>query len=750
VRLLTGAGRYVDDIKVENEARALVFRSPVAHGRITGLDVAAARAAPGVLAVYTADDVKDRLKPFGNGFPLEQADKAPMPKIFTPHLAADVVRFVGQPVAFIVAETLDQARDASELIELDVEDLPVVTTPATAMAPGAPVLHAEAPGNVAYRWRVGDADATAKAFDEAAHVVRTRVANQRLVVNSVEPRASKAQYDPATERWTVHAGTQGSHALRDNMAGQMGVEKDRIRVVTPDVGGGFGMKLQAYAEDALVAISAKDLGRPVAWIGERSESFVSDVHGRDVSAEIEGAFDADGRLRAIRCRSTSNLGAYISKVGAAVHTVFSAPITGGVYEVPNIDVEVQGVFTNVTPMDAYRGAGRPEVSHMTERLMEAAARQLNMDRAAIRRLNLVKPDQLPYPTAGGFLIDSLDGEAIMDRALAAADYANFPARRAEAEARGKLLGIGVAYYMERTGGGPVENASLRLLPGGSIEAAVGTQSTGQGHDTAWSQVIHEKLGVPLDSIRMLDGDTDLLPAGGGTGGSRSAIMASRVFIKAADDVIEKAMEGASQKLEASRADIEYSAEDGGRFRIKGTDRSVTLFEAVEPLGEVLGLGDVDGRESTFPNGCHIAEVEIDPETGLSTLTRYSIADDFGTLINPEIVKGQVEGGVVQGIGQALVEQALYDPESGQPLTGSFMDYQMPRAADIPQFDVSLIEVPSTTNPLGIKGCGEAGAAGGLGASTLAVLDALRGAGVENLDSPYTPFRVWSALRQARS
>jgi carbon-monoxide dehydrogenase large subunit len=433
-----------------------------------------------------------------------------------------------------------------------------------------------------------------------------------------------------------------------------------------------------------------------------------------------------------------------------VHTVFSAPITGGVYDVPNIDVEVRGVLTNITPMDAYRGAGRPEVSHMTERLMEAGARQLNMDRAAIRRLNLVKPDQLPYSTAGGFLIDSLDGEAVMDRALDAAEYASFPARREEAEARGKLLGVGVAYYMERTGGGPVENATLRILPGGGIEAAVGTQSTGQGHDTAWSQVIHEKLGVPLESIRMLDGDTDLLPGGGGTGGSRSAIMASRVFIKAADDVIEKAMEGASRKLEAAKADIEYSVEDGGRYRIKGTDRSVTLFEAVEPLGEVLGFGGVDGRESTFPNGCHIAEVEIDPETGALTLTRYSIVDDFGTLINPEIVMGQVEGGVVQGIGQAFTEQALYDPETGQPLTGSFMDYQMPRAADAPRFNIALLEVPSTTNPLGIKGCGEAGAAGGLGASTLAALDALRCAGVENLDAPYTPFRVWRALRRGAS
>jgi len=742
--LLRGAGRYVGDIYFPDQSFAAVMRSSVAHGTITALEIEAARSAPGVLAVYTHAEIADQLKPLGNDFPLEPA---PAP-VTMPHLAGDRVHFVGQPIAFVVAESRAAAVDAAELIEVETEDLPVVTDPEVALEPGAPELHGEAPGNQAYAWECGDRAATEAAFARAAHIVTTRVLNQRIVVNSMEPRAITIRYLPEEERWEAWVGSQGAHGMRARIASSLGVEPSRLRVHAPDIGGGFGMKLMNHPEYALAALAARDLGRPVTWIGDRSESFLSDAQGRDMRGTIEGAFDSQGRCLAMRMRTVSGLGAYYSTFGAAIHTVFSAPLLGGMYKVPAIHAEVRGAFTNSTPTDAYRGAGRPETIYATERLIEQAARDLEIDRIEIRRRNLITPDLLPYKAAGGMTFDTLDAHAVLDRALENADYAAFEDRAEAAAAEGRAAGIGVAYYYERTGGAPVESTRVRVTPDGAVQVWIGTQTTGQGHATAWAQVLHERLGVDFDRIAVMPGDSDALSAAGGTGGSRSAKMASRVLIGASDSIVDQGRKLAAERLEAAERDIEFSPADGARFRIAGTDRSVGLVELAEGPGEIVGDGQVDTSASTFPNGCHIAEVEIDRATGVATLTRYTIVDDFGTMINPELVKGQVFGGVVQGLGQVFGEAAVWDGETGQPLTASYMDYQMPRAADLPSFDIAFHPVPAKTNPLGIKGCGEAGCCGGISAGALAVLDALHRAGAGPIETPYTPLRLWQALAAA--
>ncbi|MDF2234480.1 xanthine dehydrogenase family protein molybdopterin-binding subunit [Albimonas sp. CAU 1670] len=748
VRFLKGEGQYVDDIHAPGDLYAYFLRSPAGHARIAGLDVSAAREAEGVKLVLTAAEIEGRLNPLTNDFPLETTGEgvAPAKPVTMPHLATDRVRFVGQPVAMVVAETLAQAKDAAELIELDLDELPVVVEQRAALEPEAPQLHDEAPGNMAYDWGMGDAEATDAAFAKAAKTVSVEVVNNRIVVASMEPRAARIGFDG--ERWMIHAGTQGSHNLKGKLARQLGVDAGLIRVLTPDVGGGFGMKLQAHPEDALIAIGAKDLGATIRWTAERGEAFLSDAQGRDLLTLAEGAFDADGRVLAMRFRSVSNLGAYYSTFGVGIHTFFSVPISGGMYDVPVWRHEVKGAFTNTTPTDAYRGAGRPEMIHITEQLMEAAAREFGEDRAAFRKKNLITSDQTPYTNHGGCVFDSADPARNVDDATAAADWDGFEARKAEAAARGKLAGIAAAYYFERTGGGPAESALMDVTPEGEITLAVGTQSTGQGHETVWPQIVHEELGVDPMKVRLLAGDSDVLTAAGGTGGSRSLIMASRVLMLAAEKVREQAMEGASHLLEAAKADIEYTVEDGGRYRIKGTDRSVTLFEAAAEMGGVKALGEVNDRVATFPNGCHVAEVELDPETGAVEIVRYAIADDFGRVVNPLLVEGQVHGGLVQGAGQVMGEVMVFDPDTAQPLSGSFMDYRMPRAADFPDISFKLNEVPCTTNPLGVKGCGEAGAVGAIPALALAIQDALLGAGVTRAAPPFTPVRVWSYLNAA--
>jgi carbon-monoxide dehydrogenase large subunit len=747
-RFLTGRGRYVDDIAPKESARAVVLRSPVAHAILRGVDAKAARAAPGVLAVYVGADVEGRLAPLRAVYALEQTDGSPAAPVEQPHLALGKLRYVGEPVAFVVAETVARARDAAEMIEIDYEELPAVVDPLAALAPGAPLLHDCAPDNRVYRWEMGDAAATDAAFAAAAHVASVHVVNQRVVVASMEPRACAARYDGA--RWEVWMGTQGSHGARARLCAALGVEPARIRVHTPDVGGGFGMKLMAHPEHALTLLAAQDLGCPVKWIGERSESMLSDAQGRDLTTEAEAAFDADGRLLAFRWRSVSGLGAYLSTNATGIHTAFSAPIAGTMYRLPALHLTVEGALSNTPPTDAYRGAGRPEVNYVTERLMSEAARGMGVDPVELRLKNLLTPGELPYDTAGGMTFDSLNPPENIRRLLAACDREGFPARRTEAARRGRLLGFGLAYYMERTGGGPSERALVTLAPDGEARIDVGTQSTGQGHETAWAQLVHEKLGVDFDRIRLAEGDSDALPLGGGTGGSRSLIMAGRVLLLAADDIVTKAKRIAAERLEAAEADIEFSAADGGVFRIAGTDRTLTLTEIAAEAGGLTGEGAVDDRFSTHPNGAHAAEVEIDPDTGALRIARYTIVDDFGRLLNPMLVEGQVHGGVAQGLGQAVMEAARWDPETGQPLTASLMDYALPRAVDAPSFRLQFNEdAPTPSNPLGAKGCGEAGSVAAIPAITLAAHDALISAGAEPIETPLTPERLWRALSGAR-
>ena len=750
-RLLRGAGTYVDDIVLERQLYAVFVRSPYAHARIAQIDAAPARDASGVAGVYThADAIEFGLRAFGDRTGLRDAEGEPCAPVAAPHLANDVVWFVGQPVAMIVAESPAAARDAVELVEVDYQELPVVTDPRDE---DAPQIHPAAPGNVAFRWTHGDAEAADLIFVEAPHVVRAAAPCQRLVVAPMEPRAVNALWDAASERWTVHCATQGAHEMRHQLSAQLGVEHDRIRVLTPDVGGGFGMKLMVHPEYALCAAAARALGRPVKWTADRSESFVSDAMGRAVEVDAEGAFDADGRLRALRLRQFSDLGAHYCQYSAGIHTVFSGALVGGLYQVEAVAIETFGKFTNKTPMDAYRGAGRPEAIYATELVMEAGARALGLDPAEIRRRNLRPAGAAPFETTAGLQADSAECQTVLDRALEASNYAGVAARKEAARARGRLWGVGVSYYVERTGGSPVENARLRVQADGRIQAWVGTQSTGQGHETAWSQIIHEKLGVDFERIEFPIGDSDALPKGGGTGGSRSLIVAHRVFAAAADQVVEQGMEAAALALEAAPSDIEFVPEIGGRFRVVGTDRQIDLFDAAAHAKTeeraLVGEGLISDSVGTLPNGAHVAEVEIDPETGAVQLKSYVIVDDFGFILNPLLAAGQVHGGVVQGIGQALLEGAVYEPDSAQPLAGSFMDYAMPRAADIPPLRCAFFEdAPSTTNPLGVKGAGEAGSVGATPSVALAVLDALRPYGVERLDTPMTPHRVWLAIRNA--
>lgn len=744
VRFLKGEGAYIDDFAPAGTLRAVIFRSPVAHAVITHLDTTAARSAPGVRLIFTWEDVRNRLAPLKCRMPLQNADGTPIADIERPNLADGVVRFVGQPIAFVVADTLEQAKDAMELIELDFIELPATVDARAALSTDAPTLHDHAPHNQCYDWAIGDEDATEAAFAAAAHTVRTSVVNQRLIVVAMEPRGILIQYHSNTDRWEGWVGSQGAHAMRGGIAGSLMVDPIRLRIHAPDIGGGFGMKIMQHEEYALCALAAKDLGAPVKWIADRSESFLSDAQARDLQTEIEGAFDADGRILAMRSTSWSNVGAYYSSAGPVIHTVFSGNLIGSVYRVPAIHVRVLGALTNTTPTDAYRGAGRPEVIYCTERLMDAAARQIGLDPVAIRRLNLLQPSEMPRTSAGGMAFDSLDPNPIIDKALNAADYDGFDARAEHSAATGKVRGRAAVYYMERTGGGPDENAEVEISADGDAVIRVGTQSTGQGHETAWAQILTQNLGLDWDKITLAPGDSDALPLGGGTGGSRSLIMASRTIALASEDIIRQTLPAAAEELEVAEADVEFAPETGV-FSIIGTDRNVSLPAVIQKIGGVTGVGAVDTRDNTFPNGCHVAEVELDPETGQITLDRYTLSDDFGVIVNPLLAGGQAQGGIAQGVGQALMERGVYDPETGQPITGSFMDYAIPRADDLPALEPRFTEVRCTTNPYGVKGCGEAGTVAAIPATSLAVRDALIRAGAEPIEAPFTPDRVWAAL-----
>ncbi len=754
-RLLTGAGRYTDDIALPGMLWAAVLRSPHAAAKLGAIDTAAALAVPGVLAAYTAADLKaDGIGGLPCAIPLKNRDGSPRFDPPHPVLAEGVVRHVGDPVAFVVADTQKAARDGAEAITVDYDVLPSVTDLAAAMDAGEPSVWPEAASNICFDWEVGDQAKTDALFAAAAHVTRLTVVNNRVVVNSMEARAALASYEDG--RWTLYANTQGGWVLKSLLGKAVfNVPEEQFRVITPDVGGGFGMKLFLYAEHALTCYAARKLGRPVKWVSERSEAFLCDTQGRDNITQTELALDGEGRFLALRTRNVANMGAYLSTFAPFIPTMAGTKVLASVYGFQAIYANVLGVFTNTVPVDAYRGAGRPESNYVVERVIDAAAAELGMDRVAIRKLNMVKPDAMPYRTAMNQLYDSGDFERVLNAALEKMDWAGFEGRRAASTARGKKRGIGMSYYLEATGGAPTERAEIRFVDDGFVDVYVGTQSSGQGHETAYVMLIADQLGVDGDKVRIRQGDTDTIPTGGGTGGARSLYSEGQAILVTAATVIEKGKQAASEALEAAVADIEFT---NGRFSIVGTDRGMDIISLATAQRERAARGEaatmLDAAEvaqidsHTFPNGCHMAEVEIDPDTGMVAVLRYIVCDDVGKAVNPMIVRGQVHGGVAQGFGQAVLERTAYDKTSGQLLSGSLMDYALPRAADLPDIEVDLIEVPCTSNPLGVKGAGEAGAVGSPPAVINAIVDALSSAGVKSIDMPATPEKVWQALQAA--
>jgi carbon-monoxide dehydrogenase large subunit len=753
-RLLTGRGRYTDDISMPGQTYGIVLRSPHAHARITAVDTAAAKARPGVLAVITGAD----LKAAGLGdvpcmIPMKNRDGTPRLDTPRPAIAVDTVRHVGDPVAFVVGETLQAARDGAEAVMVEYEVLPAATDLATAHQDGAPLVWPGAKNNIAFDWEAGDKAKTDAAFARAAHVTRLTVVNNRVVVASMEARAAVAAWDG--DRLTLHANTQGSWQVRDMLAKLVfNMPPEKVHVLTPDVGGGFGMKLFLYPEHVMVAFAAKQVGRPVKWTSERTEAFLSDTHGRDNITLGELALDKDGKFLALRTKNWANMGAYLSNYAPFIPTGAGTKVLASVYGFEAIHAHVLGVMTNTVPVDAYRGAGRPESNYLVERLIDTAARELGMDRVALRRRNMVPRSAMPYVSAMGQRYDSGDFPRLMEAALKQMDWAGFESRRAAAAKQGKKRGIGMAYYLEATGGGPTENAKVVFAEDGMVDVYVGTQSTGQGHETAYAMLTSHELGIPLEKIRIRQGDSESLPDGGGTGGARSLYSEGQAILVTTASVIEKGKQAAAEVLEAAIGDIEFVSKEG-RFGVVGTDRGIGILDLAAAQRRRVAAGDsailLDAMETakieshTFPNGCHMAEVEVDTETGVVSLVRYVVVDDVGHALNPLIVRGQVHGGVAQGVGQALLERTAYDASSGQLLSASFMDYCLPRAADLPEIEVELIPVECETNPLGVKGAGEAGAVGSPPAVINALVDALGG---KVVDMPATPENVWKALKAA--
>jgi aerobic carbon-monoxide dehydrogenase large subunit len=753
--LVRGAGCYTDDLKVAGEAYAVMVRSRFAHGIIKRIDTTAARAMPGVLGAYTGADLAEygALKCI---VPFKNRDGTPMRMPPRPALPTDKVRFVGDPVAFVVAETPLQAKDAAEAVEIDIDPLPAITTPKAAAAPDAPLLHEEAPGNIALDYHYGDADAVAAAFAKAAHITKVKLINSRVVVNAMEPRAALATYDGASGRYTLHVPTQGVFGMRGNIAEILKVEPKQVRILTGHVGGSFGMKAAPFPEYVCVLHAARMLGRPVKWTDERSGSFVSDSHGRDHVVTAELALDADGSFLAVRLTSLANFGAFLSQVAPMPSTLNAVRNVQSLYRTPLLEVSTKCVFTNTTHVSAYRGAGRPEGNYYMERLIDVAADEMEIDRVELRRRNQIKPRELPRKMASGSMYDSGDFPAVLKHALDVAEVKEFPRRKRESRKRGKVRGLGIGSYLECTAPPSKEMGGIRFEQDGTVTIITGTLDYGQGHAAPFAQVLSEKLGIPFERIRLIQGDSDELLAGGGTGGSKSIMHSGTAIVEAAGKVIEQGKQVASHVLEAAVSDIEFAQ---GRFVIAGTDRSVGIMELAEKLRSGINLPEgtpptLDVRHvsegpggATFPNGCHICEVELDPETGIIEVVKYASVNDFGTVINPTIVEGQLHGGVIQGIGQAVMEMTAYD-DDGQLLTGSFMDYALPRAADSPQVAVVHHPVPATTNVLGVKGCGEAGCAGSLTSVMNAIVDALSEFGIRHLDMPATPYRVWRAIQEA--
>ncbi len=767
-RFITGQGQYVDDINRPNQLYAVFVRSPVAHGKINAVNTDQAKAAPGVVAVFTGADMEVGSLPCGWG--VNNKDGTPMAEPGHPPLAQDFVRHVGDQVAVVIAESRAAARDACELVDFDYDDLDAVANLETASAADAPLVWPEIPGNVCFDWEIGDAAATDEAFAGATKIASIDVVNNRLIANAMEPRAAIGDYDSGKDEYTLYTTSQNPHVIRLLMgAFVLGIPEHKLRIIAPDVGGGFGSKIFHYAEEAILTWASQKVNRPVKWTADRSESFISDAHGRDHITHAEMAMNDDGDFLGLRVSTRANLGAYLSTFGPSVPTYLYATLLAGCYKTPAIYANVKGMFTNTVPVDAYRGAGRPEASYLLERLVNRAAAVMNMDPIEIRRRNFIQPEDFPYQTPVALEYDTGDYGAAVDKALALADYDNFDKRREESASRGKLRGVGVAAYIEACGIAPsnvagalgaraglYEAGTVRVNPTGSVTVLTGSHSHGQGHETSFAQLVVEALGVDIDNVDIVHGDTGKVPFGMGTYGSRSAAVGGVALMNALEKIRTKARKIAAHLLEASAEDIEFK---DGQLTVVGTDRSVAFgdvamaayvphnypLDTLEPGLEETAF--YDPKNFTFPAGCHICEVEIDPDTGVVDVVAFTAADDFGRIINPMIVEGQVHGGLTQGIGQALYEQCIYD-DSGQLLTGSMMDYCLPKADNVPNFAVTTNVTPCTHNILGVKGCGEAGAIGAPPAVMNAVVNALAEYQIDDMPIPATPERVWRAIQSA--
>lgn len=758
-RFLTGKGRYTDDINRPGQLYAYFLRSPVAHAKVSRVETAEAEAAPGVVAVFTGQDMAaDNVGSLPCGWTV--TDRHGEPHKAPPHypLVRDKVRYVGDHVAMVVAESYAQARDAADLIEVDYDDLPAVVDTKEAMS--GTQIHDEAPSNLCFDWELGDKDAVEQAMSQAARVVELDLINNRLIPNAMEPRAAIGDYDSGTDSYTVYSTSQNPHLLRLILcAFVLNLPESRVRVIAPDVGGGFGSKIYAYAEETCCTWAAKKVNRPVKWTAERGEAFISDAHGRDHVTNVKLAVDQEGKFLALKVDTTANVGAYLSSFSTCVPTYLYATLLAGQYATPAIYANVKAVFTSTAPVDAYRGAGRPEATYLIERVVEVAARQLGMDPAELRRKNFIKPDQFPYQTPVALTYDIGNYDASLDKALEMIDYKGFPARKAETEKRGKLRGIGLSAYIEACGIAPSavvgalgagvglwESAQVRFNATGTVSVMTGAHSHGQGHETTFAQLVSEKFGIPYDNVEIVHGDTGAIPMGMGTYGSRSLAVGGSAIVRACDKIVEKGRKIAAHLLEASVDDVEFK---DGQFTVVGTDRSKGMAEVAftayvphnYPEGVEPGLDETafyDPLNFTYPAGVHIAEVEVDPDTGITQIVDWVAVDDFGRVLNPMIVEGQVHGGIAQGVGQALLENCVYDKESGQLMTGSYMDYTMPRADDLPLFRVGMTVTECTHNPLGVKGCGEAGAI----AAPPALINAITDAIGEEIDMPATAEKVW--------
>jgi carbon-monoxide dehydrogenase large subunit len=766
LRFISGRGHYTDDINRPGQLYAYIRRSDRPHARIASIDTKPAQSSPGVVAVYTSADLS-AIGGLPCGWQIHSKDGSPMAEPKHPVLAEGTVRHVGDPIAVVIAETKQQAKDAAEKIDISFQDLASVATVTDALKSGAPQLHDNAPGNVCYDWHLGDKAATDAAFAAAAKVVKLDLENNRLIPNALEPRSAIGEFDRSTGDYTLHTTSQNPHVIRLLMgAFVLQIPEHKLRVVAPDVGGGFGSKIYHYAEEAIVTWSAGQLGRPIKWTAERSESFMSDAHGRDHVSTAEMALDASGNFLALRVSTLCNMGAYLSTFAPAVPTYLYGTLLAGVYKTPAIYVEVKAVFTNTVPVDAYRGAGRPEATFLLERLVDAVCHDTGADPVEIRRKNFIPTNAFPYQTPVALQYDSGNYFATLDAALKQADYAGFTARKAAAKAKGKLRGIGVSTYLEACGIAPskvvgslgaraglYEVANIRVHPTGSVSVFTGTHSHGQGHETTLAQLVSDQLGVPVANVDIVHGDTAKIPFGMGTYGSRSLAVGGTAMVKAMDKIIAKGKKIAAHLMEASADDIEFK---NGNFSVAGTDKTKSLgeialtayvphnypIETLEPGLEETAF--YDPANFTFPGGCHICEVEIDPETGVTRIEKFVSVDDVGRVINPMIVEGQVQGGVAQGIGQALLENAAYDAQ-GNLISGSFMDYTMPRADDLSSISVGTENTMCTHNPLGVKGCGEVGAIGSPPAVINAICNALR---VRHINMPATAPKLWKIINAA--